>query len=152
MLNPTYDCSRFFLTVTRARTFNGVRSVRDRPAGPAAKAPRALPSKTSELAVPLSHRFRPGTRARMEIRNWRNRQPEKLLISHLPFERVLCEIVQDFIEAPRFQAAAIESLHYPAESHLTKLFEDVNLLGRHAKRISIYKTDSMLVRRIRGEI
>ena len=54
--------------------------------------------------------------------------------------------------APRFQAAVIEALQYTVESHLTKIFEDANLLARHAKRITIYKTDLMLVRRIRGEI
>ena len=135
-----------------ARTINGVRSVRDRLAGPAAEAPRVLPSRTSAPAVPRLHRFRPGGQARTEIRKWYFRDPEKLLIRRLPFERLVREIVQDFLEAPHFQAAAIEALHYVVESHLINLFEDANLLARHAKRITIYKTDLMLVRRIRGDI
>ena len=88
----------------------------------------------------------------MEIRKWLYREPEKLLIRRLPFVLLVREIEQDFLAAPRFQAAAIEALQYAAESHLVKLFEDANLLARYAKHITIYKTDLMLVRRIRGEI
>ena len=128
-----------------ARTINGVSNVRGNPAGPAAKAPRVSASKVSAPAVPRPHRFQPCTRARMEIRKWRYREHEKLLIRRLPFSRLVREIAQDFV-------AAIEALQYAAESHVVKLFEDANLLAQHAKRITIYKTDLMLVRRIRGEI
>ena len=75
-------------------------------------------------------------RARMEIRKWRFRQPEKLLIRHLPFSRFVREIEQDYMEAPRFKAEAINALHYAAESYLVRIFEDANLIARHAKGIT----------------
>ena len=88
----------------------------------------------------------------MEIRKWRYREPEKLLIRRLPFARLVREVAQDFMAAPRFQQKAIEALQYAAESHLVKLYEDANLLAKHAKRITVYPKDLKLVRRIRGEI
>ncbi len=48
------------------------------------------------------------------------------------------------MHGPRFKPAAIEELNYAAEGHLVKLFEDSNLLARHAKRITVYKTDMQL--------
>ena len=82
-------------------------SVRRGPAGPLDKTPRALPRTKDAPAVPRPHRFRPSTRARMEIRKWRFRLPERLLIHRLPFGRLVREIAQDFMAAPRFQAQAI---------------------------------------------
>ena len=121
-------------------------------AGPSAKTLRALSRKKDAPAVPRPHRFRPSTRARMEIRKWRFRLPERLLIRRFPFGRLAREIVRDYMVAPRFQAQAIEALHYVAQSHLVKLFEDVNLLAHHTKRVTAYKSDLQLVRRIRGEL
>ena len=56
------------------------------------------------------------------------------------------------MEAPRFKLEGINALHYAAESYLVRIFEDTNLIARHAKRSTICPTDSSLVRRIRGEI
>ena len=123
-----------------------------RGAGPAQKVPRAaLPDKAAP-SNPRPHRFRPSTRARMEIRKWRFRQPEKLLIRRLPFSRLVREIAEDYMEAPRFKPEAINALHYAAESYLVRIFADSKLIARHAKRITIYPTDISLVRRIRSEI
>ncbi len=88
----------------------------------------------------------------MEIRKWRFRLPERLLIRRLPFQRLEREIAQGYIAAPSFKPETIEAMHYAAEVHLVRLFEDAKLLARHAKRITVYKSDINLVRRIRGEI
>lgn len=53
---------------------------------------------------------------------------------------------------PWFQKKAMEALQYAAESYLVKLYEDVNLLARHAKHITVYVKDLLLVRHIREEI
>ena len=88
----------------------------------------------------------------MEIRKWRYREPEKLLIRRFPFERLVREVAQEYVATPRFQKKAIDALQYATESHLVKLYEDANLLANHAKRITVYPKDLKLVRRIRGEI
>ncbi len=123
--------------------------VRHRTAGVAAEAPRSGIRRKNASATPRPHPFRPGTRARMEIRKWRFRLPERLLTRRLPFQLLVREIAQGYIAALRFKPEAIEALHYAAEAHLVRLFEDANLLARHAKRITVYKTDINLVRRIR---
>ena len=121
-------------------------------AGPAQKVPRAALPEKAAPSNPRPHRYRPRTRARIEIREWRFRQPKELLIRHLPFSRLMREIAEDYMQAPRFNPEAINALHYAAESYLVRIFEDANLISRHAKQIFIYPTDISLVRRIRGEI
>ena len=120
--------------------------------GPVAKTPRLPSRQKNPPAVPLPHRYRPDTRVRMEIRKWRYREPEKLLIRRLPFERLVSEVAQDYMAAPRFQRKAMDALKYASESHLVKIYEDANLLANHAKRITVYPKDLTLVRHIRGEI
>lgn len=105
---------------------------------PVAKAIRLPSRKKNPSAVPLLHRFRPGMRARMEVCKWRYPEPEKLLILLLSFERIVREVAQEHIAAPRFQQKGIETLQYAAESRRVKLCKDANLLTRHAKRINVY--------------
>ncbi len=85
--------------------------VRRRSAAVAAKVPRQHVRRNNAPATPRPHRFRPSTRARMEIRKWRYRLPEKLLIRRLPFQRFVREIAQEYMHGPRFKPAAIEALH-----------------------------------------
>ncbi len=86
----------------------------------------------------MSHRFRLGTRARMEIRKWRYGLPENLLIRRLLFQCLVREIALDYMHRPRFKPAAIEALQYAAEGRMVKIFEDANLLARQKKRITVY--------------
>lgn len=74
-----------------------------------------------------------------------------LLIRKLPFQRLVREIAQDFKNDLRFQGTAILALQEASEAYLTGLFEDVNLVAIHAKRVTIYPKDMQLARRIRGE-
>ena len=104
---------------------------------PEQKVPRAaLPCKAAP-SIPRLVRFRPRTRARMEIRKPRFLQPEELFIRRLPFSRLGGEIAEDYMEALRFKPEAINALHYAAESYLVRVFEDTNLIARHAKCITI---------------
>ena len=88
----------------------------------------------------------------MEIRKWRFRQPEKLLIRRLSFSHLVLEISKDYTEAPRLKPVSISAVHYVAESYLVRIFEDINIIARNAKRITIYPTEISLLQRIREEI
>ena len=97
------------------------------------------------------HRYRPGTRALMEIRKYQ--KSTDLLLRKLPFARVVKEVAQDMYrggEPLRWQASAIMALQEAAEAFLVHLFEDANLCAIHAKRVTIQKKDIQLARRIRG--
>ena len=87
----------------------------------------------------------------MEIRKWRYRHTERLLIRRLPFAWFVRKIERNYTVAPCFKPQSIETLQFVAESYFVKIFEDANLLARHAKRITVYDSDIKLVQRIRGD-
>ena len=135
--------------------FNMVRTKKNdvrRGIAPAQKVPRAVLLDKAAPSNPRPHRFCPGTCTRMEIRKWRFLQSWKLLIRRLWFSCLVCEIAEDYIEAPRSKPEASHTLHYAAESYLVRIFEDTNFIAEHAKRITIYLKGISLVRRIRGKI
>jgi histone H3 len=99
--------------------------------------------------VKKPHRFRPGTRALMEIRKYQ--KSTELLIKKIPFQRLVKDIAQDFKTGLCFQSHAILALQEASEAYLTSLFEDTNLCALHAKRVTIMPKDMQLARRIRGE-
>ena len=51
----------------------------------------------------------------------------------------------------RFQSTAIAALQEAAENFNVGLFEDVNLLAVHAKRVTVMPMDVRLALRIRGD-
>ncbi|RVE65480.1 hypothetical protein OJAV_G00116980 [Oryzias javanicus] len=94
-------------------------------------------------------RFRPGTRALMEIRKFQ--KSTDLLISKRPFSRVVREICLQFSrEDLRWQVFALMALQEAAEAFLVLLFSDANLCAIHAKRVTLFPRDIQLARRIRG--
>lgn len=95
------------------------------------------------------HRFRPGTVALREIRKYQ--KSVDLVIPRMPFFRLVKEVAQSFNTTLRFQVSAIEAIREATEAYLTGLFEDVNLIAIHAKRVTIYAKDMQLARRLRGE-
>ena len=50
-----------------------------------------------------------------------------------------------------FQSTALAALQEAAENYLVGLFEDVNLLAVHAKRVTIMPHDIRLALQIRGD-
>ena len=50
-----------------------------------------------------------------------------------------------------FQSTALAALQEAAENFLIGLFEDVNLLAVHAKRVTVMPCDIQLALRIRGD-
>ena len=51
----------------------------------------------------------------------------------------------------RFQSTAIAALQEAAENFIVGLFEDVNLLAAHTKRVTVMPRDIRLALRIRGD-
>lgn len=97
------------------------------------------------------HRYRPGTVALREIRQYQ--KSTELLIKKLPFQRLVKEIMQGMTREGdlRIQSAALGALQAASEAYLIGLFEDTNLCALHAKRVTIMCKDLQLARRIRGE-
>lgn len=96
-----------------------------------------------------AHRYRPGTVALREIRRYQ--KSTDLLISKLPFNRLVREIGNAFKPDLRFSGTAILALQESAEAYLVHLFEDAQLCAIHAKRVTLKVKDIQLARRIRGE-
>ena len=96
------------------------------------------------------HRYRPGTAALREIRKYQ--KTSELLVPKRPFQRVVRDIVLkdlNVLEA-RFQASSMMALQEAAEAYLVGIFEDAQLAGIHAKRVTLMRDDLMMVRRIRN--
>ena len=120
----------------------------------AGKQPRKkILTKTARKMLPSGikrpHRFRPGTVALHEIQRYQ--KSTDLLISRLPFRRLVREIAQDFKTDLRFAVQTMAALQEAAEAYLVGLFEDANLCAIHAKRVTIMPKDIQLARRICGE-
>jgi len=118
---------------------------------------KSLPTKSPKSrkspggGTPGRRKYRPGTRALMEIRKFQ--KTTQLLIPRLPFSRVIREICDQVVPRAnlRFQSAAIQALQEAAEAYLVTLFEDSYLCSIHAKRVTLMPKDMTLARRIRGE-
>lgn len=95
-------------------------------------------------------RFRPGTRAIMEIKKYQ--KGTDLLIRKGPFQRLVREISDEMHLGLRFQSNALLALQEASEAYMITLFEDCNLCALHAKRVTIMPKDMALTRRIRGEL
>lgn len=125
-------------------------------AGPGGKAPRKsmagkkmASKKGVGGGVRKPHRWRPGTVALREIRQYQ--KSTKLLLRKAPFQRLVREIAQDVNNDLRFQSSALAALQEAAEAYLVDLFEDTNLCAIHAKRVTIQPKDMQLANRIRNK-
>jgi len=117
------------------------------PAGLARAAARRATKAGRKPAV--KRRYRPGTVALRDIRKFQ--RSGELLLSKLPFQRLVREVAQEYTNAPRFQASAVLALQEAAEAYLVGLFQDAQLCAVHAKRVTVMSKDIQLARRIRGE-
>ena len=94
-----------------------------------------------------------------EIRRYQ--QPTESLIWGTPFNKLIKEISQEYRICPegpgtpsvqvRFQSTALAALQEATENFLVGLFEDVNLLAVHTKRVTEMPRDIHLALRIRGD-
>ena len=91
----------------------------------------------------------------------RYQQSTECLIKRTPFYKLIKEISQEYRVCPegpetpsvqmRFQSTALAALREAAKNFLVGLFEDVNLLAVHAKRVTVMPHDIILALRIRGD-
>jgi histone H3 len=90
--------------------------------------------------VKKMHRFRPGTRAKMEIKHQQARV--NALIPRLPMSRLCREIAQDYATVGiRFQKSAINALCVAGENEIISLLRNSNRLAQHAKRVTVFPRD-----------
>ena len=83
------------------------------------------------------------------------------LIRRTPFNKLIKEISQEYRICPegpgtpsvqvRFQSTVLAALQEAAENFFVGLFEDINLLAVHAKRVTVMPGDIRLALRIRGD-
>ncbi len=88
------------------------------------------------------HRYRPGTVALREIR--RQQKSVELLIPKLPFQRLVRELTQEWMQPLNFQSSALLALQEAAEAYLVDILKEANLLAIHANRVTIMKKDLQL--------
>ena len=119
------------------------------------KAPRkSLTTKAARKRVPehggikKPRRYRPGTVALREIRKYQ--KSTDLLIRKISFQRLVREVAQSVSDDLRFQSTALLALQKAAEAYLTNMFEDVNLIAIHARRVTIMPRDIQIWRRLTG--
>ena len=104
--------------------------------------------------------LRPGMVALREIRQCQ--KSTECLIKRSPFQKLIRKkISQEYRVCPdgpgtpsiqvRFQSTAIAALQETAENFIVGLFEDVNLLAVHTKRVTVMPRDVRLALRIRGD-
>ena len=94
-----------------------------------------------------------------EIRRYQ--KSTECLIKRTPFQKLIREISQEYRVCPdgpgtpsievRFQSTAMAALQEAAENFIVGLFEDMNLLAVHAKRVTVMPRDIRLALRIRGD-
>ena len=94
-----------------------------------------------------------------EIRRYQ--QSTESLIKRTPFHKLIKEISQEYRVYPdgpgtpsvqvQFQSTALAALQEAAENFIVGLFEDVNLLAVHARRVTVMPRDIRLALRIQGD-
>eukprot|EP01025_Chloroclados_australasicus_P047701 TRINITY_DN5378_c0_g1_i1.p3 TRINITY_DN5378_c0_g1~~TRINITY_DN5378_c0_g1_i1.p3 ORF type:complete len:152 (-),score=5.74 TRINITY_DN5378_c0_g1_i1:711-1166(-) len=138
--------------IARKNTGGGVSTPRKQVARKQMTGTSVTPGGSSRMgtAERKKRRYRPGTKALKEIRQYQ--RSTELLIRRLPFTRLVREITQDNHGEFRWSAEALGAIQESAEDFLVHLFEDTNLCAIHARRVTIRPGDMQLARRIRGPI
>ena len=117
---------------------------------------KLLRQKSTTGGIKKPHRYRLGLLALWEI--CRYQQSTDSLIKRIPFNKLIKEISQEYRICPngpgtpsvqvRFQSTALAALQEAVENFLVGLFEDLNLLTVHAKRVTVMPHDIRLALQI----
>ena len=115
-----------------------------------------MQNKSTTGGIKKPHRYHLGLLALREIHRYQ--QSTDCLIKRTPFNKLIKEISQEYRVCPggpgtpsvqvRFQSTALAALWQAAENILVGLFEDVNLLAVHAKRVTMMPHDIRLALRM----
>ncbi len=111
----------------------------------ATRASLAAIGKDEKPAAKRKHRFRPGTVALREIRQYQ--KSVDCLIKRAPFMRLVKEALGKFGEF-RLKRSAFEALQEICQSTLVNLFNDTQLAAINAKRVTIMAPDMKLVQQL----
>ena len=98
--------------------------------------------------VKKPHKWRPGTVTLRQIRKYQH--STELLIRKFPFQRLVREITYKLDKELRFQSTALLALQEAAEDYLVRMFEDVQLIAIHGRRVTIQAKDIQLWKRLLG--
>ena len=97
------------------------------------------------------HRWRHGTVALREIKYYQ-KLSNSLVFPHLPFYRLIGEIVREFSDnGIRLSKRFVYLLQLIIENYSRDLLQDVNLIAIHSNRVVVYPKDVRLARVIYGE-
>ena len=106
-------------------------------------------NKSPNKGLKKPHWYQPGLVALREIRRYQ--QSIECLIKRTPFNKLIKDILQEYRVCPigpgtpsvqvRFQSTALATLQEAAENFIVGLFEDVNLLAVHARRVTMMPRD-----------
>ena len=106
-------------------------------------------NKSTTGGIKKPHRYHLGLLALREIHRYQ--QSTECLIRRIPFNKLIKEISQEYRVCPdgpgtpsvqvRFQSTALAALQEATENFLVGLFEDVNLLAVHVKRVTVMPHD-----------
>ena len=87
-------------------------------------------------------RYCPGIVSLREIRRQQN--STELLIPKLPFQRLVREITQDWMQPLNFEGSALLALQEATEAYLIDILKEANLFAIHANRVTILPKDVKL--------
>lgn len=125
----------------KARTRQTTRKSTGGKAPSPVKGVRKSAPATGDINKP--RRYKPSTVALREIRRYQ--KSTELLIRKLLFQRLVCEIAQDFKTNLRFQSPAVTALQDTDKSYFIGFFEDIYLCAIHREQSLCPKTFSMPV-------
>ena len=108
------------------------------------KQPRSQTGQASMQQQP--HRYHPGMVTLREIQSYQ--KSTELLIHKLPFQCLVCKILQGYGVGYRVTLAMMLALQDAAEAYLVQLLEDSNLCAIHVKCVTIQPKDMQLARQI----
>ena len=112
--------------------------------------PRKGPLNLALTEKKKKRRYKPGTVALREIRQYQ--KGYDLMLPKLPFQRLVREVAQKIKPDLRFQSAALVAIQEAAEMYIIRVFKETNLCAIHAGRVMITPQDMKLARCIRGDI
>jgi histone H3 len=97
---------------------------------------------------PRKRRAKPGTKSLRDIRK-AQKSDGCLVIRKIPFQRMVREVAQDYMDDLKFRAGVVELIQLIAESYMIELLKGANLSSIHANRQTVMPKDLTLAMKIK---
>lgn len=111
-----------------------------------------LKKKSSDDGIKKKRRFKPGTRANMEIRRLQTgKDKDKRCFKKAPLARLIRQILSETGGEWRITPQTFDTLLQAAEQQLIELFVDTNRITTHNKRVEINIDDFKLANELRND-